>query len=182
MKPVKTTVQRHTTRDDSCWYSRGGGALSVSITIDPTNKFGCVTKHTSNNVSDYSIDASTGSLTALSTVTMRNSGSSMVMTKGTRLVTYTPQFAYVTNLLSDNVLTYTINPSTGALTSVGTAVTGGGPVSVTTTGTVEQRGELSLSRRTITAPRSELPEISVRGLLAGSSEPHANEVERGQCL
>ena len=69
----------------------------------------------------YSIDAATGGLDRLlPTVKGRNGNIAMAMSKGTAAVTYTPKFAYVANRGSDNISAYSIDASTGALTSVGT--------------------------------------------------------------
>jgi 6-phosphogluconolactonase len=47
------------------------------------------------------------------------------------------RFAYVANFDNNNVSSYSINATTGALTTIGAAVaTGSLPVSVTTTGTI----------------------------------------------
>ena len=108
------------------------GVGPMSVSVDPSGKFAFVTNFVSNDVSTYSINATTGALTALSPVRSRSGGMAMAMTKGTSAVRYTPRFAYVANFNSDNATTFSINPSTGALTEAGTEVAAGdGPQSVT---------------------------------------------------
>ena len=107
------------------------GTDPVSVSVDPSGKFAYVANQNSNNVSAYTLNATTGALTARPTVAGRNGNLAMAMTKGTTAVTYAPKFAYVANEGSDNVTTFSINPTTGALTEVGTEVAAGdGPISI----------------------------------------------------
>ena len=92
------------------------GTSPFSVSVDPSGKFAYVANTGTNNVSAYSINTTTGALTALPTVRGRSGPAAMAMTRGTTAVTYTPKFAYVANYLSANVSAYTINPTTGALT------------------------------------------------------------------
>ena len=103
------------------------GTFPISVAVDPTGKFAYVANFDSNNVSIFTIHATTGSLSPVGNVAA-----------GTQphFVTVDPsgKFAYVANFGSGNVSVYSINASTGALTSVGAAVASGlNPTSVTTT-------------------------------------------------
>ncbi len=89
------------------------GISPVSVAIDSTGKFAYVANAGSNNVSAYSIDRNDRSLEPpcpRSPAAPATEG--MAMTKGVPLV-YTPKFAYVTNVGSNNVSAYTINPGSG---------------------------------------------------------------------
>ncbi len=91
-----------------------------------TPKFAYVANNGSASVSAYTINATTGALTAVA-------GSPFAAGTNPRSVSVDPsgKFAYVANGGSSNVSVYTINATTGALSSVGAAVAAGnGPVSV----------------------------------------------------
>jgi 6-phosphogluconolactonase (cycloisomerase 2 family) len=84
-----------------------------------------VANNSSDDVSVYTINPTTGALAAVGTP----------VTAGTDPVSVavdpTGRFAYVANFGSGNVSVYSINPTTGALTAVGTSVgTGTCPVSI----------------------------------------------------
>jgi 6-phosphogluconolactonase (cycloisomerase 2 family) len=84
----------------------------------------------SDNVSAYTIDATTGALNSI--------GAAVAAGNAPYSVTVDPsgRFAYVANAGSGNVSAYTINVGTGVLTGIGAAVAAGsGPTSITTTGT-----------------------------------------------
>ena len=87
----------------------GGGSASVVY----TPKFAYAANNGSNNVSAYTINASTGALTPI-TNSPFNAGMFPVF------VTRDPlgKFAYVANNGSNNVSAYTINASTGVLTPI----------------------------------------------------------------
>lgn len=112
-------------------FTAGTGPQFVSI--DPSGKFAYVANYSSNTISAYSINASSGALTALPTIAGRPGATSIAMTKGTAAVTYTPKFAYVANFTGNSVSAFTINAN-GALTAVTgspyVAATGSGPYSV----------------------------------------------------
>jgi 6-phosphogluconolactonase (cycloisomerase 2 family) len=112
------------------------GADASSVTIDPSGKFVYVANYISNNVSTYSINATTGALIVLSNVAGRSGNFAMAMTHGTAMVSNTPKFAYVANSFNgaggNSISAYSINAVTGALTSVGLPVAAGtNPNSVT---------------------------------------------------
>jgi DNA-binding beta-propeller fold protein YncE len=83
--------------------------------VDPTGKFAYVANQgappANGNVSAYTIDPSTGALTAIGTFTAGTVPASVA-------VDPTGKFAYVANSGSNNVSAYTIDPSTGALKTV----------------------------------------------------------------
>ncbi len=93
----------------------GAGQNPRSVTIDPSGKFLYVANNTSGTVSAYSINSSTGVLTAVSGSPFLTGGT------GARSVTIDPagKFAYVANDSSGNISAFTINASTGVLTAVG---------------------------------------------------------------
>jgi YVTN family beta-propeller protein len=111
------------------------GNTPASVTVDPSGRFAYVANEGSNDISAYTINASTGALTSV--------GPNVAAGTNPISVTVDPsgRFAYVANfgfgLASNDVSAYTINATTGALTSVGSnAPTGRRPVSVATTGIV----------------------------------------------
>jgi 6-phosphogluconolactonase len=96
---------------------------SNSIVVDPTGAFAYVTNSGSNNVSEYSINATTGVLTSSGLIDAGTTPLSVA-------VDPTGKFAYVTNFNSNDVSMYTINATTGVLTSIGTIATGQSPTSI----------------------------------------------------
>src|SRR5882724_2841698 len=100
---------------NSVAFSIGVGPVSVAVAADPSGKFGkfvYVANANSNNVSMYTIDATTGALTSTGTIAAGTSPSSLA-------VDPSGKFAYVANAYSNNVSMYTINVTTGVLTSIG---------------------------------------------------------------
>jgi 6-phosphogluconolactonase len=115
------------------------GNSPTSITIDPTGKFAYIANYWSNDVSAYTISA-TGALTPINCVSGGCSGTNFAAGANPFSVTVDPtgKFAYVANHTSDNISVYTIDATTGLLTSVGTTVVVGSaptpnPNSITTT-------------------------------------------------
>src|SRR6266852_2993830 len=100
----------------------GGASNPVNFTIGGfLPRFAYVANAGSNDVSMYTINATTGALTAIAPGTIaagRFPNAVAVDPSG--------RFAYVATLDFDAVSMYTINATTGALTSIGTTVTGGG--------------------------------------------------------
>ncbi len=96
-----------------------------SVVVDPSGKFAYVANGGggSASVSMYTINATTGALTSIGTITTGGDPVSVA-------VDPSGKFAYVTNSSSNDVSMYTINATTGALTSVGTIVAGTDPVCV----------------------------------------------------
>ena len=107
-------------------FSIGAGPVSVAVAADPSGKFGkflYAANENSNDVSMYTIHATTGALTSTGTIATGTSPSSVA-------VDPSGKFAYVANSFSDNVSMYTIDPTTGVLTSIGAIGAGDYPFSV----------------------------------------------------
>lgn len=128
----------------SAW-TKTTAAGPKSITIDPTGKFAYVAVSSGNKVEGYSIDAGTGALTFIDmdTVTV---GPQSITTGGTGpksvTVDISGNYLYVVNdgggIASASVSAFSINTTTGVLTSLGAATVTGATsasVSVATTGT-----------------------------------------------
>jgi len=121
----------------------GYGAYSESVTVDPFGKFAYVTNSgdpwdygdgADGNVAMYTIDATTGALTSTGTI---NGNCPGLCFPSSVVVDPSGKFAYVANANANtpggsagSVFMYTINATTGALTSIGTIATGTDPVSV----------------------------------------------------
>ncbi len=109
-------------------------AAPFGVTVDPTGKFlyasifgNLTTLQTAPDLITYSVNTTTGALKQLSTQGVDgNQGEALAIATGTKAVTYTPKFAYVTNEVDKTISEYTINDSTGALTAVS-----GSPISDT---------------------------------------------------
>ena len=96
-----------------------------SVVVHPSGKFAYAANGGggSTSVSMYTINATTGALTSIGTITTGGDPVSVAVDPAGR-------FVYVTNSSSNDVLMFTINATTGALTSVGTIAAGTDPVSV----------------------------------------------------
>jgi 6-phosphogluconolactonase len=118
----------------------GYGAYAESVTVDPFGKFAYVTNSgdvydygddANGNVAMYTIDATTGALTSTGTI---NGNCPGLCFPSSVVVDPSGKFAYVANGNTPgsvgSVLMYTINATTGALTSIGTIATGTDPASV----------------------------------------------------
>jgi 6-phosphogluconolactonase len=88
------------------------GTSPYAVTVDPTGKFAYVANGNSNNVSVYTINQTSGALTAGTAVSAGTTPISVAIDP-------TGQYAFVANNGSNNVSTYSINPTTGALSPVG---------------------------------------------------------------
>jgi 6-phosphogluconolactonase len=82
------------------------------VAVDPAGKFAYVTNSASNDVSMYTINATTGALTSTGMIARISPVSVAVDPAG--------KFAYVTNSASNDVSIYSIDAATGALTLIGT--------------------------------------------------------------
>ena len=104
---------------------------TTSVAVHPSGKFVYTTNGalligvagSSNSVSTYAIDATTGALTFKGTIAAGTLPSSVA-------VDPSGKFAYVANSNSDNVSMYTIDATTGLLTSLGEIDAGWSPSSV----------------------------------------------------
>ncbi|TAG24225.1 MAG: hypothetical protein EAZ37_16770, partial [Burkholderiales bacterium] len=118
----------------TCSITGGGGTvvagaiIGVGVRCADNPLFAYVANAFTDNVSAYTINPSTGALTAVA-------GSPFTAGDTPRSVTVDPsgKFAYVANLLDRNVSAYIINTTTGALTPVAGSpfAAGNGPASVT---------------------------------------------------
>jgi YVTN family beta-propeller protein len=107
------------------------GSAPFSITVDPFGEFVYVANQSSQTVTPYTINASTGVLTA---------GSTILTELNPQSITVDPSghYVYVANWGANSVSGYAINANTGALTSTGASVaTGVQPRSIITTGVVQ---------------------------------------------
>jgi DNA-binding beta-propeller fold protein YncE len=117
----------------------GYGAYAGSVTVDPFGKFAYVTNSgdvydygdgADGSVAMYTINATTGALTSTGTI---NGNCPGLCFPSSVVVDPSGKFAYVASGGGGypyNVEMYTINGTTGALTSIGTIAAGTDPVSV----------------------------------------------------
>jgi len=141
--------------------------------VDPTGKFAYVANNGSNNVSAYTIDPTTGALTAIT-------GSPFSAGSLPQAVAVDPtgKFAYVANR-GGNVSAYTIDPSTGALKQVPHSpfAAGRGPFSVAITPLVPFAS--SFAKLAITAgppPGFDLNESFTLGAISNGINPVTENV------
>ena len=85
------------------------------MTVDPRNRFAYVTNLNDNNISVYTIDATSG---ALAPASLASAGTSPVAIT----LDSAGHFAYVANFGSDNVSVFAVDSATGALTPLGLPV------------------------------------------------------------
>jgi len=109
-------------------FSDGGGP--VAIAIDPAFNFLYVLNRASNQISSFAYGAGSGALTPLSatpTVSTGQAPASFVIVSGTtginvgNTVTNPTDFMYVVNNESSTLSVFTLNTSTGVLTTLGLA-------------------------------------------------------------
>jgi 6-phosphogluconolactonase (cycloisomerase 2 family) len=107
------------------------GVGELSVTVDPSGSFLYGTNAGSNDISTYTIDNITGTLTPTGDIRTQSVPRSIAISGGLSPVTYTPKFAYAANQFSDTVSAYTIDPSSGTLASTSTPISAGTtPVSI----------------------------------------------------
>ncbi len=116
------------------------GTNPKAIAIDPTGKFAYVANNGANSVSGYSIDPATGVLASIDTDAV-SGGNEPTILAGTGPMSVTidisGSYVYVANSGGD-VWAYSINTTTGALTSLGAPTAAGTtPAAITTTGTIQ---------------------------------------------
>ena len=95
----------------------------ISIAVEPTGKFVYVANYTTNTVSAYAINASTGALTAIGSPVPAGGANPNFIA-----IDPTGKFAYVANNMPNgigSVSVYAINANTGALTAIGSPVPAG---------------------------------------------------------
>ncbi len=159
-----------------------GGLVPFSVTVDPTGKFVYVANYSSNDVTAYNINNTTGLLTPLTDVDAITVGNQLSIATGSnpRSVTLDPsgKFAYVANWFSNNLTAFTVDTMTGALTNTGNTVpvSGSAPRSVT----VDPSGKFAyvanssndnISAYTINATSGIL--TSTGAAVASGNAPHA---------
>ena len=98
-------------------------SIPTSIAIDPSGKFAYVTNSGSNDISMYTINATTGALTSLGPIATGANPTSMA-------VDPTGKFAYVANFGSNDISMYSIDTATGILSSLGPIAAATSPSSV----------------------------------------------------
>jgi 6-phosphogluconolactonase (cycloisomerase 2 family)/predicted transcriptional regulator len=96
-------------------FATGGsfGNRPQEVIFDPSGKFAYVANLSGNNVSAYTVDATTGALTPIA-------GSPFAAGAAPWIVQFDPsgKFAYLANTNSNNISAYTIDATTGALTPI----------------------------------------------------------------
>src|SRR5712691_8291002 len=97
---------------------------SFSVAVDPTGRFAYTVNTFSGDVSMYTINAATGSLTPLGTVPTGANPVSIVVDPSGR-------FTYVVNTCGNDVSIYTVDNTSGILTSTGIAPAAGNPSAIT---------------------------------------------------
>ena len=149
---------------------------AVSVAVHPSGKFAYAanannTPGMAGNVSMYTINATTGALTSIETVetgTIFGEPNPNAMA-----VDPTGSFAYVANSGSNNVSMYSINTTTGILTSLGLIASGTNPLSVAVDPTgkfayVTNSGSNDVSMYTINATTGVLTST---GMVAAGQSP-----------
>ena len=119
--------------------TNGYGVYPGSITVDPSGKFAFLTNEgdpwgydigTYGSVQMYTIDVTTGALTSTGSI---NGNCPGLCNPGSMVVDPSGKFAYVVTGAAGipfSLATYSIDATTGALTSIGTIATGGVPFAV----------------------------------------------------
>ena len=99
--------------------SAGANVTNVTVTCSISKQFAYVVNSASNNVSAYTINATTGELTAIGSPVAAGTNPFSIA------IDPTGKFAYVANASSNNVSAYTVNATTGELTAIGSPVPAG---------------------------------------------------------
>lgn len=112
------------------------GPNPAALAVDPSGKFVYVTC-ADNSAYAFSI-GSGGALaptTVGSTVRTRETPAGLALVAGTAALSYTPKFAFAGNNTSNNISSYAVDATTGALTALAgsPSVAGGGTIDVTAT-------------------------------------------------
>ncbi len=107
--------------------------FAVSVAVDPSGKFAYMatasgTPGSAGDVSMFTINATTGALTSIGTMAAGTIAAEPA--PGSMAVDPSGMFAYVANSGASDVSMYSINASTGMLTSVGLTAAGTNPSSV----------------------------------------------------
>jgi len=158
------------------------GNLPESIAVDPTGQFVSVTNSGDNSISLFVIDQASGKLSALRGLTARNAPASVVYYSDTSEVNITPRFAYVAHEFSNSLTGFSINPSTGALSLIGSTTPGLTPnfVTVDPTGKyvyATTSGDDSISAYSINPSSGALTLIGGSSTAVGQSDPIAIAID-----
>ena len=111
-------------------FTNGTGSAPVGVAVYPSGGYVYVAGAANGTVSAYAYDATTGALTPLtgSTYTVAAGSSTQLAAVA---VDPTGRFLYVTFAADDTISEFSIDPTTGELTAIGTPVaTGNGPADV----------------------------------------------------
>jgi 6-phosphogluconolactonase (cycloisomerase 2 family) len=130
--PIPTSVSMYTINPTTGALTSTGiiaaSARASFVAVDPSGRFAYVAEgydstFTDSEVSMYTINPTTGTLTSAGTVAAGLGAISIA-------VHPSGKFAYVTNSGSNDVAAYSLNSATGALASTGTIAAGSGPASI----------------------------------------------------
>lgn len=108
----------------------GAGTMPTRITVDPTGSFVFVSARDSSEVLTYAIDPSTGELSLRDSKLVRGSPVDVAVIVGDRPTKTVPRFVHAAAAFSNDVTSYSVNPTTGALTQTGVALSGDTPSAV----------------------------------------------------
>jgi 6-phosphogluconolactonase (cycloisomerase 2 family) len=122
-----TSISMYTINPTGALTSTGtiaSGGRATSVAVHPSGKFAYVVNgFPGDNVSVYTINATTGALTSIGTAGAGSSPTAIAIDPSGK-------FAYVANSNSNDVSMYTVDTATGALMSVGLIAAGTDPTSV----------------------------------------------------
>ena len=110
--------------------SDSGVFVNIIVAVDPYGEFVYVANRSTQNVTPYTINQTTGALTAGTTVAAELNPQAITVDPSGRYV-------YVANGDSNSVSGYTIDSGTGALSTNGSVATGLFPRSIVTTGVIQ---------------------------------------------
>ena len=180
--------------------SIAAGTTPVSVTVHPSGKFAYVANQGSNDISVYSIDSTTGALSAIDAngAVSGTQATISAMSTGAKpyAITIDPvgKYAYVANYGTGNIAFYTINQTTGALTYVTSYVARDGPSSIaidptgkfavvttmqTTTGTVDSVVLYAIASATAVTPGA-LAVVNTPPAIAGTPRSVAIDPSTGK--
>ena len=111
------------------------GKLPTQIMLETSGQFAYTPNYESHDVTTYSVDASTGALTALGTTWSRPGPRAIAIISGDRPVEFQPQSIYVTNAADNTVSVYRVDSLSGELKLVTTFPVGSVPSALTTNST-----------------------------------------------
>jgi 6-phosphogluconolactonase (cycloisomerase 2 family)/alpha-tubulin suppressor-like RCC1 family protein/fibronectin type 3 domain-containing protein len=109
------------------------GSSPQSVTVDPTGQYAYVINSGASTIGRYRINQASGALTWISTIpsTIDNSALAMAVTQGSSGFNAVPNYSYSANFGSNNISTFGVNPSTGALAAGTLTAAGEKPTVIT---------------------------------------------------